>query len=357
MEEKEQQLNTLIRSVTPPDEAARRQAKTQWDSLAKPLGSLGWFETAVEKLAALQGNSEAHADSPCLAVFCADNGVVKQGVTQCGSEVTAKVAIALAEGRSSVSPMAAAADCRVLPVDIGIKDFVGHPGVRSLRVRNGTEDICSGPAMSREECLGAILAGAELARDLAAEGTDVLLVGEMGIGNTTTSAAVASVLLGLRPEAAVGRGAGLSDEGLVRKQKAVREALQRNRPDRRDPVDVLAKVGGLDLAAMCGAYLGAAESGVAAVMDGFISTVAALCALRLCPAAEKALFAGHLSPEPAAAAVLEAAGLTAPIHAGLHLGEGSGAVMFLPLLGMVLREYRSGQDFARLGITAYVPQN
>ena len=353
----EERLKRLIQGITPPDETARAQAKAQWDGLAKPLGSLGWFEAAVEKLAALQGSAGVHTEASCLVVFCADNGVVAQGVTQCGSEVTANVAVALAENRSSVSPMAAAAGCRVLPVDVGIRNFAGHPGVKNLRIRNGTEDICSGPAMSREDCLAAILAGADLAPQLAAEGTDILLSGEMGIGNTTTAAAAAAALLGLEPEAAVGRGAGLSDKGLLRKQNAVREALRRNRPDRKDPIDVLAKVGGLDLAAMCGAYLGAAACGMAAVTDGLISTVAALCAMRLCPAAEKALFASHLSSEPAAAAVLEATGLQAPVRAGLHLGEGSGAVMLLPLLNMALRVYRSGLDFARLGIDAYVPQN
>ena len=357
METKEEQLRKLIRTVTPPDGAAGSEAKRRWDSLAKPLGSLGLLEEAVIRLAALQGSTEVHASRPCLTVFCGDNGVVRRGVTQCGSEVTAKVAMALAEGRSSVSPMAAAAGCRVLPVDVGIRDFAGHPGVRGLRVRNGTDDICAGPAMSREECLEAILSGAGLTQELAAEGTDLILPGEMGIGNTTTSAAVTAVLLGLPAEAVVGRGSGLSDEGLLRKRNAVREALRMNCPDPGDPVDVLAKVGGLDIAAMCGAYLGAASCGVGAVMDGLISTVAALCAMRLCPAVEKALFASHVSAEPAGVAVLNALRLEAPIRAGLRLGEGSGALMFLPLLNMALLEYGSGQDFSRLGIAAYVPQN
>lgn len=357
METKEQRLDRLIRSVTPPDDAVRARSKRRWDSLAKPLGSLGLLEETVMKLAALQESEEVHAHLPCLAVFCADNGVVARGVTQCGSEVTALVAAALAENRSSVSPMASAAGCRVVPADVGIRDFGGHPGVRNLRIRNGTDDICSGPAMSREECLGAILAGAALAQELAAEGTDLLLIGEMGIGNTTTAAAVAAALLGLPAEALVGRGAGLSDEGLRRKRDAVRKALLVNRPNPEDPVDLLSKVGGLDLAAMCGACLGAASRGVGAVMDGMISTVAALCARRLCPGVHKALFASHISAEPASEAVMDALGLNAPIRAGLRLGEGSGAVLFLPLLDMALREYGSGLDFSRLGMAAYVPQN
>ena len=347
----------LINRITPPDEKAGRRARAQWNSLAKPLGSLGLLEEAVEKLAALKGSPEIQELNPVLLVFCADNGVVAQGVTQCDSGVTARVAAALAEGRSSASPMARAAGCRVIPVDMGILDFPGCPGVRNRRIRNGTGDISRGPAMRREECLTAIAAGAELAEETAGEGADLLLIGEMGIGNTTTAAAVVSALLGLSPETVTGRGAGLSDAGLERKKAAVERALEINRPDPADPVDVLAKVGGLDLAAMCGAFLGAAASGTGAVIDGFISAAAALCALRLCPAAGKAFLASHVSAEPAGAALLDAMGLEAPIHARMHLGEGTGALALLPLLNMALTLYNSGQSFERLGIEAYSPQN
>ena len=346
-----------INRITPPDEKAGSRARAQWNSLAKPLGSLGLLEEAVEKLAALKGSPEIQELNPVLLVFCADNGVVAQGVTQCDSSVTARVAAALAEGRSSASPMARAAGCRVVPVDMGILDFPGCPGVRNRRIRNGTGDISRGPAMRREECLTAIAAGAELAEETVGEGADLLLIGEMGIGNTTTAAAVVSALLGLSPETVTGRGAGLSDAGLERKKATVERALEINRPDPADPVDVLAKVGGLDLAAMCGAFLGAAASGTGAVIDGFISAAAALCALRLCPAAGKAFLASHVSAEPAGAALLDAMGLEAPIHARMHLGEGTGALALLPLLNMALTLYNSGQSFERLGIEAYSPQN
>ena len=350
-------LEALISAISPPDEAARTRAKQRWDSIAKPLGSLGMLEEAVAKLAALRGGEELRQIRRSLLVFCADNGVVAQGVTQCDSGVTAKVAVALAEKRSSVSPMAAAADCPVIPVDVGIRDFPGHPGVWDRRIRNGTGDISRGPAMSREECLAALRAGADLAARFAGEGTELLLIGEMGIGNTTTASAVTSSLLGLPVETVTGRGAGLSDAGLGRKRAAIEEALRRNRPDPGDPVDVLAKVGGLDLAAMCGAYLGAAACGVGAAVDGMASAAAALCAFRLCPMSAKAMLASHVSAEPAGDRLLEALGLEAPIRARLRLGEGSGAVMLLPLLDLALSVYNSGQDFDRLGIEAYVPQS
>ena len=346
-----------INRITPPDECARSLAKRRWDSLAKPLGSLGLFEDAVSKLAALYGCAEPKLQKPYLLVFCADNGVVAQGVTQCGSDVTAKVAVALAEERSSVNPLAQAAGCRVLPVDVGIKDFEGNKTVLNRRIRNGTADISLGPAMDRADCLKAMAQGAALVRELAADGTNLFLIGEMGIGNTTTAAAVVSVLLGIPPEAVTGRGAGLSEAGLEKKRTAVSNAIRVNKPDAADPVDVLTKIGGLDLAAMCGAYLGAAACRSAAVVDGMISAAAALCAFRLCPSAEKAMLASHVSAEPAGKSILDAIGLEAPIHANMRLGEGSGAAMMLPLLKMALRLYGSEQSFDRLGMDAYVPQN
>ena len=346
----------IIEKITAPDENARAAARRQWDSLAKPLGSLGLFENMVTKLAALKGDADVRIPDRRLLVFCADNGVVRQGVTQCESAVTAKVAVALAEGRSSVSPMARLANCKVIPADMGILDFPGHAGVLNRRIRNGTGDLSLGPAMSREECLAAMLLGAELATENAADGASILLIGEMGIGNTTSAAAVSCALLGLDPAAAAGRGAGLSAAGMRRKRKVIQRALDLNRPDPKDPVDVLTKVGGLDLAAMCGAFLGAAACNTPAVIDGVISAAAALCAQQICPAAEKAFFTSHVSGENSAAALLNTFDLPAPIHAGMRLGEGGGAVMLLPLLDMALSLYHSGQSFDRLGIEAYTPQ-
>ena len=210
--------------------------------------------------------------------------------------------------------------------------------------------------MTREECLAAVEVGAQLVESLAGE-TDVLALGEMGIGNTTTACAVLAALLETDPDPLVGRGAGLSDAGLARKKAAIRQALALHAPDPKDPVDVLTKVGGLDLAAMCGAVLAAAACRVPVIADGLISTVAALCAVRLCPAAKQALLLSHCSAEPAAARVVEALGLPTPLAAGMHLGEGGGAVMLLPLLDMAAAVYHSGQSFERLGIDAYTPQS
>ena len=353
----ETELCKLIEGVSPPDSAAEQTARQQWDSVAKPLGSLGQLEADLVKIAGVSASPAISLKPRTLLVFCADNGVVAQGVTQCDSAVTAAVLRALAEGRSTVSPMAALADCQVLPVDMGVKDFSGMCGVRKDRIRNGTADMTLGPAMSRAECVQAILAGAKLARERAELGDRLLAIGEMSIGNTTTASAVASVLLNRGVEEMTGRGAGLSDAGLERKKAAIHRAIACNRPDANDVPDVLAKVGGLDLAGMCGAYLGAAASRIPVLIDGFISAVAALCALRLCPEAGSAMLASHVSAEPASVHVLKALGLEPLLAAGMRLGEGSGAVAAMPLLDMALAVYQSGQDFARLGIPAYTPQS
>ena len=332
------------------------EARKRWDSLAKPLGSLGLLEEAVVKIAALTGNTEVRLNDRALLVLCADNGVVAQGVTQTDSSVTAVVARALGTGESTVCHMAQVADCRVITVDMGILDFPGAPGVLDRRVRSGTADITQESAMSREECVRAIETGMELVREQREAGADILATGEMGIGNTTTSSAVASVLLGLPPAEVTGRGAGLSDAGLARKIAAIERAVQVNRPCPNNPVDALSKVGGLDLAGLCGVFLGGAEYRVPILVDGFISAVAALCAARLCPEAKGAMLASHVSAEPAGRLVLDELGLKPLITAEMRLGEGSGAVAVLPLLDMTLAVYHSGHTFGKMGMKPYTPQ-
>ena len=335
---------------------AEREARRRWDSLAKPLGSLGLLEDAIVQIAALTGNADVDLSRRTLLVFCADNGVVDQGVTQTDSSVTAAVARALSAGESTACHMARVAHCQVIPVDIGVADFPGIAGVLDRRVRNGTADITRGPAMSREECIRAIEIGMELVRAQKKAGVSILAAGEMGIGNTTTSSAVASVLLGRSPVEMTGRGAGLSDAGLTRKIAAIERAISVNRPDPDDPVDVLSKVGGLDLAALCGVYLGGAKYRVPVLLDGFISAAAALCAVRLWPKCSGALIASHVSAEPAGALLLEMLGKKPLITAQMRLGEGSGAVAALPLLDMALAVYSSGHTFTEMGMEPYIPQ-
>lgn len=347
------ELKTFLAEISPANEAAARRAKAHWDNCAKPLGSLGLLEEMVIRIAALKETEKICLPKKTLAVFCADNGIVQQGVSQSGSEVTAHVTDNLAAGRTSACRMARVAGCRVVPVDMGVLDYPSTKGVLSRRVRNGTEDITQHPAMTREEALKAIETGISLAKELDA---DLLATGEMGIGNTTTASAVAAALLGVSPKEVTGRGAGLSDAGLTKKQAAIETALSLHRPDPKDPIDVLCKVGGLDLAAMCGMFLGGAAYRVPVLADGFISNVAALCAIQLCPNAKKAIFASHLSAEPAAKMLEEHLTLHPILQAGMRLGEGTGAVAIMPLLDMALAVYNESYTFEECGIDAYQPQ-
>ena len=347
------ELKALLTQIGPEDTEARKRAHQHWCDCAKPLGGLGLLETVLEDIAALTGSAEIDISRRAVLVLCADNGVVAQGVTQTSSAVTAVVAKSLPAGRTSVCRMANVADCRVVPVDMGILDFPETAGVLSRRIGNGTADMTLGPAMSRSQAEAAVLTGVELVREQKEQGIRLLATGEMGIGNTTSSSAVASVLLNCPVEQVTGRGAGLSDEGLQRKIRAIRRAVEVNRPDRADVLDVLGKV---DIGGMCGMFLGGALYGVPVLIDGFISSVAALCAQRLCPQAGKAMFASHVSAEPAGRLVLDALGKTPLITAGMHLGEGTGAVAAIPLLDMACAVYRETYSFAECGIEAYQPQ-
>ena len=355
--EHERTLQALIQAVSPPEEAARQAARQRWNRIAKPIGSLGLLERAVENIAALTGESEVDLTEKAVMILCADNGVTAQGVAQADSSVTAIAARELAQGRTAVCRMARIAGCRVVPVDLGIRDFPGFPGVLDRRIRNGTEDFTLGPAMDRDQAAEAVLTGIRLAEAASKRGIRLLAAGEMGIGNTTTASAVVSVLLDLPPEAVTGRGAGLSRQGLDRKIQTIREGIQKNAPDPGDPLDVLSKVGGLDLAGMCGLYLGGALYRIPVLMDGFPSAAGALCALRLCPQAGKAVFASHVSAEPAGNLLLDAIGKRPLLTAGLRLGEGTGAVAVMPLLDMALAVYREAYTFADGGIPAYAPED
>ena len=338
----EPELKQLLTTITPPSEPARAAAHAHWASLAKPLGGLGRLETMLEDAAALTGTAELAFSRRAVLVLCADNGVVAQGVSQTDQSVTRAVAENLAARRTSVCQMAKTARCEVVPVDLGM---AGEPvpGVQNCRIAAGTADFTTGPAMTRQQAVDGIAAGMGLVRAQKAAGVQLLATGEMGIGNTTTSSAVAAVLLGQPVERMTGRGAGLSDAGLARKLDAIRRGIARNQPDAADPLDVLSKLGG-------------ALEGLPVLMDGFISGVAALCAVRLCPAAEKAVFASHCSTEPAARLVLDALGKTPLLTAGLHLGEGTGAVASIPLWDMALAVYEGCYSFAEGGIAPYTPQ-
>ena len=341
-------------SVHLPDETAMGEAKARWNAVAKPLHSLGLLEDLIVRIAGIQGTADARLAPRRTLIFCGDHGVVRKGVTQTEQSVTALVAEAIARGESNVNRMAAVSGTPVTAVDAGMVSDV--PGILLRKTRYGTEDLSEGPAMTRAEAEDAIQGGITLVRECAERGERLIAVGEMGIGNTTATAAICCVLLGMPVEKAVDRGAGLSDEGLQRKRAAVHRALAVNRPDPRDPLDVLSKVGGLELCAMAGAFLGGMTFRVPIIMDGVITEAAALAAVRICPETRHFMLASHLGQEQAAARILQELDLSAAIHANLALGEGTGAVALLPLLDMALAVYAGSHTFDALGMAPYTEQ-
>jgi len=344
-------LKTLLERIKPVDQAAYAACIGRFDAVAKPVGSLGQMETLLARIAAVYGDADIDIKKKCVLVFCADNGVVSEGVAQSDAGVTTAIARMMAAGRSGVCVMAGACGARVFPVDVGMRDTV-H-GLMDRKLARGTGNIAEGPAMSRDMALAAIELGAELTRQKQGEGFRLIALGEAGIGNTTTAGAMASVLLNRPVEETTGRGAGLTDEGLCRKRSAVERAIARNRPDPNDPLDVLCKLGGLDIAAMTGAFLGGAAYGVPVVMDGVISSVAALCAVRLEPRARGYIIPSHLSAEPAGRLLCEALDFKPVVHADMRLGEGTGAVALFPLLDMAAAVYHGAATFADIAVDAY----
>lgn len=341
-------------SIAPQDAAAMARAKARWDSVAKPLDGLGKLETAVIRIAGCTGDENVSLDRRTVLVLCADNGVVKEGVTQTDASVTATMARRICEHRSAVCLMAKTARADVIPFDFGMRNRV--PGVYDLHVANGTANMAEGPAMTEAQAMRAIENGIRLAKQRKAAGDKILVTGEMGIGNTTTSSAIASVLLDLPVGTVTGRGAGLSDAGLLRKRDAIRRAIAVNKPDPKDAFDVLCKLGGFDIAGLVGLYIGAAEERLPILIDGVISSVAALVAARLVPNCVSAMLASHCSKEPVAQAILNELGLEAILYADMKLGEGTGAVCMLPLFDMALAVYHDSVRFAEAGVGQYVPQ-
>ncbi len=348
-------IQELIAKIDPIDESFGKMAQKRWNSIAKPLHGLGLLEDAVCQLAAIQRTENPCMKKRALAVFCADNGIVAEGVSQTDSHVTAVVAKNLCRGDTSVCKMACVASCHVFPVDMGMQEAVIDEKMLDMHVARGTKNFLYENAMTKEQAEEALLRGFELAEKLADEGYQLLATGEMGIGNTTTSSALASLLLGLPAEEVTGVGAGLSAEGLAHKIAVIKEGIVRRKPEKDDFVDMLCKVGGFDIGGMAGYMLGAAAKRIPVILDGMISQVAALLAVRLCPLVQGYLLASHKGSEKASGLLLAELGKKALVDAGMHLGEGTGAMTVLPLLDMALRVYGEMATFDDIQIEAYKP--
>ena len=341
-------LEEARKKIKPLDEEKMETARKRWDSIAKPLHSLGKMEDLITQIVGITGEVKVDIGKKALVAMCADNGVVEEGVTQTGQEVTGIVADNFVKETTTACVMCHQCGVAVKPVDVGmVKDTTART---DLKVMYGTRNMTKGPAMTREEAVKGIEAGIAMAEELKAQGYRLLATGEMGIGNTTTSSAVASVLLDQPVETMTGRGAGLSSDGLTRK---IKKAIALNEPDPSDPIDVLAKVGGLDIAGMAGVYLGGAALQIPVLIDGFISGVAALVAAGICPQAKDYMIASHVSKEPAAHLVLEKLGKEAVLHADMCLGEGTGAIALCPFLDMGATLYNTLSTFDDIHVDQY----
>lgn len=325
-------VEQLTQAIVPLDEAAMEAARGHIDRLTKPPGSLGKLEGLAVKLAGITGEGKPALPKRAVIVMAADHGVCEEGVSAFPAEVTPQMVFNFLAGGAAVNVLARQASADVVCVDIGVNAELSHPGLVQRKLRYGTGNMVKGPAMSREEAEAAIRVGAEVVDEAVAQGVRLFVTGEMGIGNTTASAAIMSSLTGIAPQQSVGRGTGVNDERLRHKVAVVAQALDVNRPDANDPLDVLAKVGGLEIAGLTGVILGAAARRCPVVIDGFISTVAALLAVRLKPETADYLIASHVSHEQGHRALLQELGLNPMLELDMRLGEGTGGVLALHLI-------------------------
>ena len=324
MSDREERFTSFLKTITGPDEAARRLAEERQAALAKPPGSLGKLEEISIRLAGITGRVKNCLKKKRIIALCADNGVVEEGVSSSPVSVTAAQAVNMTRHKTGMSSIAAAFGCEIQVVDVGIKCDYDCPLVLNRSIAKGTKNLHKEPAMTREQALTALLTGIELAQQAKEEGVDVIGVGEMGIGNTTTSSLVLMALTGISVEQATGRGGGLTDAAFAVKKRIISEAMALHKPDPNDVVDVLSKVGGFDIAAMCGVFLGAAACRIPVVIDGFISVAAALAAKSFCPLSAEYMFPSHASFEPGYSEAIKQLGLTPWLQLGMRLGEGSG---------------------------------
>ncbi len=341
------ELDSLLEKIKAPDQAAMDAARAYQATLAKPPESLGRLEALSIQLAGITGKIHNWMERTHLLVFAADNGVVEEGVSSAPQSVTLQQTINLTRAKTGASTLCRHFGVGITVCDVGVNAEIHDKAVLNRKIAYGTNNIAKMPAMTREQAITAILTGAGVAIHTEA---DALGVGEMGIGNTTTSAAVLSALLDVPPEQVTGRGGGITDEAFQRKKEVIRRAIETNRPDKTDVIDVLSKVGGLDIAAMCGAFLGAAATRRPVVIDGFISAVAALCAVRLKPEARHYLVPSHASFEIGYTLAMQAMDLQPMLLLGMRLGEGSGCPLAFQVLDAACAIINEMATFQQAGI-------
>jgi nicotinate-nucleotide--dimethylbenzimidazole phosphoribosyltransferase len=345
-------LETLIEQIQPLDNEAMQQARLRQDDLTKPRGSLGRLEEISILVAGMTGRPFPSLENKVIATMAGDHGVVQEGVSAYPSDVTYQMVLNFLHGGAAINVFANHINARVVIADLGVaEEFEDLPGLTRRKIAPGTGNIAREPAMSPEQALEALQAGVEIAAAEHQRGMDILATGEMGIGNTTPSAAIACVLTGRDPEIIVGRGTGVDDQGLARKVTAVRQALQSNQPNPEDSLDILSKVGGFEIGGLTGAVLYAAANRIPVVIDGFISTAAAMLAVQLSPNVRHYLISAHRSQERGHQLMLDWLELNPLLQLGMRLGEGTGAALAVSLVEAACKILSEMATFSEAGVT------
>ena len=345
-------LSLVISTIPPLDLAAEAAARARQGTLTKPSGSLGRLEELSVQLAAITGEARPSVVDKAVIIMAGDHGVVAEGVSAYPAEDTRQMVLNFLRGGAAINALARQAQARVVIVDVGVAaDLAPQAGLELRKVAHGTRNMALGPAMTRIQAEEAIAVGMQVVEGEAARGLDLVATGDMGIGNTTASAAIAAALTGCPPAQVTGRGAGLDDAGLARKIAVIERALAVNQPDPRDPLDVLSKVGGLEIAGLVGVIFGAAAHRIPVVIDGFISGAAALVAAGLVTDVKPYLIAAHQSVEVGHRVILERLGLRPLLDLGLRLGEGTGAVLAFHLIEAAARILNEMATFAEAGVS------
>lgn len=346
----EQKLMSCIQSISTPDVAAMQAAQARQADLAKPPHSLGKLEDISVRIAGITGKVMNRADRRRVIVFAADNGIVEEGVASAPQSVTLAQTMNIARGLTGVGVIARHYHTDVDVIDIGVNADFRFPGVRCEKIAMGTRNFSKEPAMSREQAVRAIQIGFDAAMRAKEDGMEIIGIGEMGIGNTSTSSAVLSALLDVPAETTVSRGGGVNDIGFQRKKHVIDDAIAAWKPDPSDPIDVLSKVGGFDLCGMTGAFLGAAAAKLPVVIDGFISAVAALCADRMNPLCKEYMIPSHASMERGYSLAMEALGFEPMLQLGMRLGEGSGCPIAFEIVSTALDVLQNMATFSEAAI-------
>jgi nicotinate-nucleotide--dimethylbenzimidazole phosphoribosyltransferase len=345
-------LQNTVNRIRPLDQEAMRQAQARQDNLTKPQGSLGLLEELSVKGAGIHGVAQPKIRDKVIVTMAGDHGVAAEGVSLFPQEVTAQMVYNFLRGGAGINVLARHVGARVVVVDMGVAtDLEPHPELLAKKVAYGTKNMAQGPAMSREEAIQAIEAGIEIVESELIRGMDIVGTGDMGIGNTTPSSAIVAALTGAPVADVTGRGTGIDDEQLVHKVETIERALAVNRPDPADPLDVLAKVGGLEIGGIAGVVLGAAAHRLPVVLDGFISGAGALIAAGLAPQVKDYLIAAHLSVELGHRLVLEQLGLSPLLNLNLRLGEGTGAALGISLVEAAVKVLNKMATFADAGVS------